>query len=172
MTPAWTNQRIYYLHTFKLASFFSPTSCQGCSPFLVRTKPIYLPLTTWNRISHNIWISSNWWYPEAWSPILSINYQPGCSMCVECLKIRVFRCVARLSQCLSVPLSVLKKDILIYLCNWIWAGWSCNLNVISLILSLSFAVQTRERERSWRWGAELFAKDEMCPHYLLNKTLT
>ena len=77
--------------------------------------------------------------------------------------------MGRLSQCLSVPLSVLKKDILIYLCNWIWAGWSSNLNVISFRLSLSFrqallltGVDVR------RLQAELFAKDEMptllAPH--------
>ena len=89
-------------------------------------------------------------------------------MCGACLSIRVFRCVARLSQCLSVPLSVLKKDILIHLCNWIWADWSSNLNVISLILSLSFAAQAAERGV----GALDYLPRMKCPHYLLNKTLT
>ena len=100
-----------------------------------------------------------------------------CVLTVEYLKIRVFRCVARLSQCLSVPLSVLKKDILIYLCNWIWAGWSSNLNVISFRLSLSFPhsllllTVSREREVGvdvWRLN---YLPRMKCPHYWLDKTL-
>ena len=83
-------------------------------------------------------------------------------MCGACLSIRVFRCVARLSQCLSVPLSVLKKDILIYLCNWIWAGWLAGpLNVIRFILSLSFAQSPRQRELGVGALNYLPAKDEM-----------
>ena len=61
-----------------------------------------------------------------------------------------------------------KKDILIHLCNWIWADWSSNLNVISLILSLSFAAQAAERGV----GALDYLPRMKCPHYLLNKTLT
>ena len=79
-------------------------------------------------------------------------------MCGACLS-RVFRCDARLSQCLSVPLSVLKKDILIYLCNWIWADWLAGpLNVIRFILSLSFAQSPCNR------SAELFASQEWNAH--------
>ena len=71
-----------------------------------------------------------------------------------CFKIRLVRCVARSEICLSVPLSELKMDILIYLCNWIWVG-CCNLNVISFILS------PERGEPGQETGGEIFAKDEV-----------
>ena len=86
-------------------------------------------------------------------------------MCGACLSIRVFRCVARLSQCLSVPLSVLKKDILIYLCNWIWAGWLAGpltwMSSGSYCQSVSFTQSPHQREHSVGAQNYLPAKDKM-----------
>ena len=72
-----------------------------------------------------------------------------------CFKIRLVRCVARSEICLSVPLSELKMDILIYLCNWIWVG-CCNLNVISFILS------PERGEPGLETSGEIFGKAEVA----------
>ena len=146
MTSGWTNQRIYYLHTFKLASFFSPTSCLHCSPFLVRTKHIYLlslsmeqNLTQYLNYlelkvnTKHVWFSSLvnkkrcLYFPCVLSTAdCRVSLDKSIQMCGEIVSVFVSATFCTKKGYLNISLQL---DM-----DWLVS----NLNVISFRLSLSF----------------------------------